>query len=635
MAILKNTVINDTGYLTLPSGPSGTRPGGSVDVFTRVGTTTWTAPAGVTSVQVVVVGGGGPGVSGGGGAGSVVYHSGLAVTPGTSYTVTVGAGGVGGVANGAAGRSAGMPSVFASITAPGGGMGGSNDSNPAATTGGSGGGGGATSTVTQVGAAATAGTGGTASYQNAGGSSPASAAPYAAAGGGGAGEAGQAQVNASTSGKGGNGITDASLGGLLALANAGEVIAGTRYIGGGGGGNTWQNGLLGGRGGYGGGGNGSFTEAVTTPAQQAGNVNGIPGQANTGGGGGGGAGGSGGRGGDGGSGIVIIKYTLPTSSVTPVNGMIRYNSVLDQPEQYLGGSWRVMPMPFIARTIITTAYTMGGYKDSVAWNNVNRTVAATDTTTNLGDNSMERTFNYQSAGVGKDNAFIFGAANAAGTASNYIIGYNMRSETQLTSGFTRTMANNNYNTGTVFMETDLAWNAGGGAAVIEEFNFSTQTMYLVNASIGWATETWAMSHEKFGIFFTSESANNFEFSTRTITARAGTAPSAHHQQKAVNSKGANCYAGNEGTYNGGNWLRRTNMITNSTAGITKKPYQNCGEENFTLGQEHQYMIGCYDTLQNNTSWRFNYASEAGYVGSSTLQPKGKGGQSSASNAWRS
>lgn len=76
--------------------------------FTASGT--WTAPAGVTSAQVVLVGGGGGGgggsqnVAGGGGAGGQVIVRNLTVTPGTTYNVTIGAGGQGGqgAINGAA-----------------------------------------------------------------------------------------------------------------------------------------------------------------------------------------------------------------------------------------------------------------------------------------------------------------------------------------------------------------------------------------------------------------------------------------------------------------------------------------------------------------------------------------------------
>jgi hypothetical protein len=67
--------------------------------------TVWTAPTGVTAVDyLVVAGGGGGGASGGGGAGAggaggFRTGTGRSVTEGTSYTVTVGAGGAGGTAN--------------------------------------------------------------------------------------------------------------------------------------------------------------------------------------------------------------------------------------------------------------------------------------------------------------------------------------------------------------------------------------------------------------------------------------------------------------------------------------------------------------------------------------------------------
>ena len=69
-------------------------------IFTANGT--WSAPVGVTSAQVILVGAGGGGgggsaavAGGGGGAGAVVVKN-LTVTPGTSYTITIGAGGQGG-----------------------------------------------------------------------------------------------------------------------------------------------------------------------------------------------------------------------------------------------------------------------------------------------------------------------------------------------------------------------------------------------------------------------------------------------------------------------------------------------------------------------------------------------------------
>ena len=92
--------------------------------FTTVGTTNWIAPTGVTSVEALVVGGGGGGGvddGGGGGAGGLIYTSAFPVTPGTSYTVTVGAGGVG--ARSAQAATNGGNSVFSTLTAIGGGYG--------------------------------------------------------------------------------------------------------------------------------------------------------------------------------------------------------------------------------------------------------------------------------------------------------------------------------------------------------------------------------------------------------------------------------------------------------------------------------------------------------------------------------
>jgi hypothetical protein len=71
-------------------------PGGHV--FTEVGTTSWTCPEGVESVCVVCVGGGGGGYAGssyarGGGGGGLGWKNNIPVTPGQSYTVTVGAAG--------------------------------------------------------------------------------------------------------------------------------------------------------------------------------------------------------------------------------------------------------------------------------------------------------------------------------------------------------------------------------------------------------------------------------------------------------------------------------------------------------------------------------------------------------------
>ena len=70
----------------------------SSQLFDTPGTTTWTVPAGVTSISVAAVGGGGGGAQntsgGSGGSGGLLnYVNSVAVTPGDVYTVIVGSGG--------------------------------------------------------------------------------------------------------------------------------------------------------------------------------------------------------------------------------------------------------------------------------------------------------------------------------------------------------------------------------------------------------------------------------------------------------------------------------------------------------------------------------------------------------------
>ena len=80
----------------------GSGTGNVIASFADTGT--WVCPTGVTEVEYLVVAGGGGGghgigLGGGGGAGGYLTGTGHPVTPGTPYTITVGAGGAGGVSD--------------------------------------------------------------------------------------------------------------------------------------------------------------------------------------------------------------------------------------------------------------------------------------------------------------------------------------------------------------------------------------------------------------------------------------------------------------------------------------------------------------------------------------------------------
>lgn len=308
MAILKNTTISGTGYLQPSKGTTETRPATftSIIQWTNTGSqsysvlagptptisnTSWTAPTGVNSIEVLVVAGGGAGGGGaGGGAGGLIYNSYFSVVPGNSYTVTVGAGGSS--SNNSQGGS-GSNSVFGTLTAIGGGGGGTNNGSAGTAIGLSGGSGGGGCYLSGD-ISAAAGTG-TAGQGNPGGVMITSTG-FAGGGGGGAGSPGGNATGSAIGGGGGAGLNFS--------------ISGTSTWYAGGGAGSGEGPVLA-KGGIGGGGNANNGASATA------------GTASTGGGGGGTN--NVGSPGAGGSGIVIIRYTVQSDN-TDTRGIIRYNT---------------------------------------------------------------------------------------------------------------------------------------------------------------------------------------------------------------------------------------------------------------------------------------------------------------------
>jgi hypothetical protein len=293
---------NDSTSNTSNRAFSITLQGPQITSFTTSGT--FSVPAGITTVDVLIVAGGGGGSShhgGGGGAGGLIFRPAFTVTPGGTVSVTVGDGGAGGFRPSPLLQgNRGQDSVFGTLTAKGGG-GGTTDNylqtspgNPTELqSGGSGGGtgyqnqsqGGPATQPTQPGDSGTYG------FGNAGGyGSGYNGASASGGGGGGAGTVGQNAGLPSTSGVGGNGKS-------YTIADGTTPVF---YAGGGGGGTGGVSPANGGPGGQGGGGAGGAS----------GTNNGQPGQTNKGGGGGGGTTSActGTSGGTGGKGIVIVKY---------------------------------------------------------------------------------------------------------------------------------------------------------------------------------------------------------------------------------------------------------------------------------------------------------------------------------------
>jgi hypothetical protein len=314
-----STAGSDSGVVVANSG------GFCYVAFTATGSNSWTAPSGVTSVDLLIIAGGGAGGSGawggGGGAGEVVFYSGYTVSSSSAKNISVGRGGISGTATlaPASNRSeAGVISWVGSasdVVASGGGFGasygyGSGSGYTTGGDGGSGGGGNEQNPASPGGASTKSSSGSRTGYGNIGGYG---STGVSGGGGGGAGTAGS-NASISTGGGGGNGTNLFAT--WLSAINSGmtgvsgwQTATATGYIAAGGGGGASATR---GTGGTGGGGNGIINSTVG---------DGESGVTNTGSGGGGTGyyNSTAQKGGNGGSGLIIIKYANVVAAINSFN----------------------------------------------------------------------------------------------------------------------------------------------------------------------------------------------------------------------------------------------------------------------------------------------------------------------------
>lgn len=280
-------------------------------------------------------------------------------------------------------------------------------------------------------------------------------------------------------------------------------------------------------------------------------------------------------------------------------------------------------VPYKFRQVISTTYMLGGYKSGVLWNNVNRCIHATDTTTNLGDNYINN-FHYKSGATGYTQVYIWNGGS--------VTSFDMRTETRRNQG---SWNMNGANTGTLYEpDRNYGWIYGQGTGnTTRRWTFSTQSMTNINNN-GWNSHGAGFSGETRGYGWDNGGyMREMDWSTESWRGAASNG-GAHGQQKGMGSKDGKGYGGNQGSYAGGYQFRITNDITGERRGIVGKPFGNMGEENYTLGQDHTYCLGTFDGAQNNRSFRFTYATDSGFETGSTTQPKGKGGSSSGHCSWR-
>ena len=341
------------------------------------------------------------------------------------------------------------------------------------------------------------------------------------------------------------------------------------------------------------------------------------------------------------NGNAIRFANLSSDPGSGAEGDVYYNTDDKGLKIYSDGSWGAISsssaQPFLTRQVITHGFVMGGYQSSSPWKNVNTMVHATDVMTNNGD-ILPYAASYTSGVCTLTTGYLWSADDTWPGSSAQTSNFNMTTYSG-SSGPSMQWGRND--SATLFKEHEMAWICGGGNANIDVFNLSNGTMYSdqgQDSLSGDGMQSGNSSHsgETHGYLWQSSDDNRkFTFSTGTTVtiSTPSNKPGLNSQQKGFADKLGYGYAGNEGSYNGGNNLRVWNYSTESYTTVAK-PIVNSGEENLDMGQAHQYMMGMYDGAQNNRGWKWTYATNSGSeLGSGSVRTGVPGG-SSGHCVWR-
>ena len=290
---------------------------------------------------------------------------------------------------------------------------------------------------------------------------------------------------------------------------------------------------------------------------------------------------------------------------------------------------------FLYRSIYTKGYMSGGYKSGSPWRNVNKTIHATDLTTNLGDKLVYNS-SYVGGGFSDYNTYVYPSTGQVGGSGTIVESMSMTTETMLSLDSARYLKTTRTDCEALMTPSlTAAYIVGGGTTAVDRHNFTTDTMF--NAGIAPASPLSGGTAGGLGTIFGQYKAwisqgagSSFTWATETW-ATGGMSWGTGGQPKGLSSKHGHGYGG-AGSYDGSVNLGKYSESTGTNLATVARNKTN-GEENWEIGQNWGYMLGAYDGAgQNNDAGRLNYLTDVWTALGSDTQPKGHDGASSGSCA---
>jgi hypothetical protein len=290
---------------------------------------------------------------------------------------------------------------------------------------------------------------------------------------------------------------------------------------------------------------------------------------------------------------------------------------------------------FLYRSIYTKGYMSGGYKNGSPWRNVNKTIHATDLTTNLGDKLVYNS-SYVGGGFSDYRSYIYPSTGAVGGSGTIVESMSMSTETMFSLDAARYLKTSRSDCEALMTPSlTSAYIVGGGTTAVDRHNFVTDIMYVAGTApaspiAGATVGAVAVIFGQFKAWISQGAGSSFTWVTETW-ATGGMSWATDGQPKGWSSKHGHGYGG-VGSYPGSPYLYKFSEATGTNLATVNRDKTN-GEENIQIGQNWGYMIGAYDGAgQNNDAARLNYLTDVYTALGSDTQPKGHDGASSGSCA---
>ena len=228
---------------------------------------------------------------------------------------------------------------------------------------------------------------------------------------------------------------------------------------------------------------------------------------------------------------------------------------------------------FLYRTIYTKGYMSGGYRNSSPWRNINKTIHATDMTTNLGDKLVYNS-SYIGGGFSDYRTYVYPSTGAVMGTGTIVESMSMSTEIMSSLDSARYLKTSRTDCEALMTPSlTSAYIVGGGSTTVDRHNYTTDTMFDAGTApaspLGGGTAGGlGVLFGQFRAWISQGAGSSFTWATETW-ATGGMSWATDGQPKGLSSKHGHGYGG-IGSYPGSSFLYKFSESTGTNLATINK-----------------------------------------------------------------